>query len=155
MASAHEVTVDWLEAARAGDLDTVWALTEPNMRRWWILTWLEANHWRGAPEAALHFADQAAEAGIDALPFADLFRSSVGPNLAETYPIELGMLGDRRPMGRDLEAVLLVPTDKPITEGLVLAQVLLWRLTDDGWRLAAWDDRLPVASWPPTTELVP
>ncbi len=59
-----------------------------------------------------------------------------------------------RPIGLDLELVLMIPTDGEVMqfEGPTLvdnALPFVMRLEIDGWRVAALGDRLPMPGWPP------
>lgn len=71
-----------------------------------------------------------------------------------SYNRVLGAASHARPIGIDLELVVMLPTDGDVVlfeKPTLVDEALLYvmRFEADAWRVAAWGDRLPEPGWPP------
>lgn len=71
----------------------------------------------------------------------------------DSYARQLGAASHPRPIGPNLELVLMIPTDGRViqfdTPTLVTDSLPFVMEFVDGWHVAAFGDRLPVSGWPP------
>jgi len=156
----------WLDLVRADDFGSAWVLMDDNLRLCRAQAWLWNN--RSHPDIAALDLDEEAKR-IAAVPST----SSLWPDFAiteldqlnGTWPhrfkaMEEGRLGAgsaTRVLGPDLEVVLLMEGtgevevfDQPtlVPDAFPFAV----RMTDHGWRVAAYGDFVPEPGWPPELE---
>lgn len=157
----------WLEAMLRDEphVEAAWALMEENLRTCAVQQWVWAN--REHPTIAGDIEGVVAdlvEADVDDddwRTFAGYFAQESREEWMDWYRRGIGAMADSRPIGPDLELVLLVPTDGQgtiIVDDSNRAQVdeatkrFLVRLGTDGcWRLASLDSQtVPTPGLPPT-----
>jgi len=156
----------WLDLVKAGDFTGAWALMDSNLRLCRAQAWLWNN--RSQPDIVSLDLDKEAER-VAAVPSTSSLWSNFATTelnqLYGTWPhrfeaLEGGRLGAgsaTRVLGPDLEVVLLIEGsgeaevfDQPtlVTDAFLFAV----RMTDRGWRIAAYGDFVPEPGWPPEFE---
>jgi hypothetical protein len=154
----------WADAVLADDFAAMWELTDPLLRLCLVQTWL-----------LYGFAESLDEQLRDALaadlaqpecahPLRPAFQSDVLFGVRRDYlpawPAERwGVPSRRRPVGDDLEVILVVdtdsvPADSVFSEDVALApgtfELYLLRAGAGGWKVAGFDYEPPRPGWPPT-----
>lgn len=164
-----EAVYAWLELIMAGDYAGAWALMDDNLRLCRAQAWLWNN--RSLPGIVPAELDKEA-ARLAAVPSDSPLWSDFAvielDQLNETWQLrfsamEEGRVGAgsaTRVLGPDLEVVLLLEGsgevevfDEPtlVRDAFVFAA----RMTDGGWRIAAYGDFIPQPGWPPELESPP
>lgn len=142
-----------------GSYDLAWSMMDENQRLCRAQAWLWNN--RSFPDIAPHLDGLAAWLLDGPHPGEEIWTSFSAIELqgivdawGDKYARGLGAASRPRPIGVDLELVVLAPTDGEsfqVSGPTLLSDALVWtvRHTCDGCRIAAWHDRLPVPGWPP------
>ena len=159
-----EAVYAFLRSVDESSFVEVWSWHDRDLRLVRAQAWLWNN--REASELASQDLAALAQSWVDNEAIDDLWpsfasielhslRSSWSTWLDCLRSGSLGAGSASRLVGPDLEVVLLMPTEG---EPLVFneptpvhsAITFVVRRTDDGWRIAAYGDRLPEPGWPPT-----
>lgn len=87
------------------------------------------------------------------LDFAAMELATVHDVWGDKYRMGLGAGSQPRVIGPGLELVVMMVTEADVVRisepTLVDAVAFVVRLTDVGWKIAAWTDRAPTPGWPP------
>lgn len=144
-----------------GDLGAfrdAWALLDDNHRLCRAQAWLWNN--REAADIAGHDLEELAAALMPTDTSHPLWHAFAFTELNQILEVwgdydldKLGAVSRPRPIGPDLEIVIFLENDEPmVMTEMTLVQpfaVFIMRSTSDGWRVAAYQDRLPIPGWPP------
>lgn len=142
-----------------GSYDDAWPLLDENHRRCRAQAWIWNN--REFSDIAGRLEELSEWLTVGPHPgeliwdqFCEIELRTAVDAWAERYRRGLGAGSRPRPVGPDLEVVVLVPTDGDVvqfTEETLVTDALVWlvRRTSDGLRLAGWSDREPVPGLPP------
>lgn len=152
-------TVQSFMAAAIGQrsYERCWELMDDNLRLCRAQAWLWNN--RSHPQIGSDLDELAAELvsgpGSDLWEaFAEVELDQLVEHWAESYARDLGAASHPRPIGVDLELVLLLPTDGEVLmfdEATLVDDVLPFvvRRVGGSWAVAAYGDFVPVPGWPP------
>lgn len=159
-----EAVYSFLRSVDDSSFADVWSWHDRDLRLVRAQAWLWNN--REAIELAGQDLAARAQSWVDNEAIDDLWpsfasielqslRSSWSKWLACLRNGSLGAGSASRLVGPDLEVVLLMPTEgEPLVfnEPTLVDSAITFvvRRTDDGWRIAAYGDRLPESGWPPT-----
>ena len=162
VAAVHQ----WVDSVIAEDFGSVWLAMDDNLRLCRAQAWVWNN--RTHP----YFVDADLEAEVQRLvalpstgPIWDDFAMTELEQLLETWDDllsahkrgDVGAASATRVIGPDLEVVILMDTGGKavVFDGPTLiddAFVFSVRMTEDGWRLTAYSDFVPVPGLPPQLE---
>lgn len=151
----------WLELVLvAGDFRAAWERMDANLRLCRAQAWLWNN--RTHPLfAPLDPLEQIAPLLVDGGPpalwddFAAVELEQLQAAWMSKYERELGAASRPRPIGVDLEIVVLIPTDGTVTRFETTTLVddaleFIVRNVEGRWLIAAYGDQLPEPGWPPS-----
>jgi hypothetical protein len=160
------VVYAWLDLVKAGDFAGAWVLMDDNLRLCRAQAWLWNN--RFFPDIGASDLEKEARR-MTAVPSTSRLWSDFAAielqQLLDTWPhrfkaLEEGRLGAgsaTRVLGPNLEIVLLLEGSGEamvFDEPTLVSDAFLFvvRMTDGGWRIAAYGDFVPEPGWPPQLE---
>lgn len=156
--SVHAL-IHWLKLVMEDrDYRSAWPLMDENLRRCRAQAWLwnAGQHYPFIAENRVEYAEDF----VQDVPAHQLWDDFAADDLngiheawSEFYARQLGASDRTRPIGLDLELVVMIPTggtplqfDEPT---VVEALLFIMRHVENRWLVAAWADHLPEPGWPP------
>lgn len=157
-----ETVYEWLRSVGEGDFAAVWHGMDDNYRLCVAQAWLWSN--RTHPYVVGLDLNQEADRLVAGRSESDLWEHFAQTEMREVQQmcdrlprlLDSGTLGagsSSRVVGPDLEIVILMETDEVLAfDGATLVDTAFpftVRMTDNGWKVAAFGDFVPEPGWPP------